>query len=186
MTRLHPVLEPDACADLHRRLVLSTLDKLTTAGLCPVELWCTPDCGHPFFDACRRDYAISLHVQSGEDIGRRMHHAIGDALQRSKAVVLTGTDCPSLLASDIDEALAALRAGTDLVLGPARDGGYYLIGMPAQRRRMFSNIAWGTGEVLSQTLMRAREAGLRVHQLTQRDDVDRPEDYTRMTGHVDP
>jgi len=179
MTRLHPVLDPDGCAELHARLVRLTLDKLAQAQLCPLELWCSPDCEHEFFSACRQDYSLSLHQQSGDDLGLRMHHAISRSLEACDAVVLVGTDCPSLSATDIDAALGALLEGTDVVLGPATDGGYYLVGMRSARRRVFSDIPWGSGEVLAQTLECLREAGMSVHLLTRRDDLDTAEDYRR-------
>lgn len=177
MTRLHPVLDPESCAELHARLVRLTLEKLVAAQLCPVELWCSPDCRHAFFDACREDYAISLHGQSGADLGLRMHHATSHSLAGCDAVILTGTDCPSLAATDIDEACRALLAGTDIVLGPANDGGYYLVGLRSARPEVFSDITWGRGDVLKQTLARVQEQGMQAHLLTRRDDIDTPEDY---------
>ena len=189
MTRLHPVLPPEGCADLHARLVRLTLDTLAQARLCPLELWCTPDCKHEFFTACRQDYTLSLQEQSGEDLGQRMHHALNRSLQTCDAVVLVGTDCPSLSAADIDEALGKLLAGTDVVLGPASDGGYYLVGMRTAIREVFADIPWGSREVLAHTHKRIRERGLSVHLLTRRDDLDTAEDYRRLvslkTGSAD-
>lgn len=182
MTRLHPVLDPEACAELHARLVRLTLGKLAQAQLCPLELWCSPDCKHEFFIACRRDYSVSLREQAGDNLGRRMHHAIHRSLETCDAVVLTGTDCPSLSAADIDEAFGRLRAGTDVVLGPATDGGYYLVGMRTARRTLFTGIPWGSGEVLAQTLARIREQGLSSYLLIRRDDLDTPQDYRQLAG----
>lgn len=182
MTRLQAVLDPESCAELHARLVRLTLDKLAEAQLCPLELWCSPDCKHEFFSACRRDYTLSLQEQAGDNLGRRMHHAIHRSLETCDAVVLTGTDCPSLAAADIDEAFGRLRAGTDVVLGPANDGGYYLVGMRTARRSLFSGIPWGSGEVLAQTLARIREQRLSSHLITRRDDLDTPQDYRQLAG----
>ncbi len=185
MTRLHPVLDPAGCADLHARLVRLTLDKLARAQLCPLELWCSPDCEDEFFTACRRDYALRLHEQSGDDLGLRMHHAIHGSLQSCDAVVLIGTDCPSLSAADIDEALGMLLAGTDVVLGPASDGGYYLVGMRASLRQVFTDIPWGSRVVMAHTLARIRQQGRNVHLLARRDDLDTPEDYMRHVSRQD-
>lgn len=179
-TRLHTVLGPDGCAELHARLVRLTLDKLVQAQLCPVELWCHPDCEQDFFRACRQEYPLELHAQSGSDLGQRMHHAIRYSLACCDAVVLTGTDCPSLAPADIEEACDALLAGTDMVLGPATDGGYYLIGMRSAPARVFTDIAWGSGEVLDDTLERVRELDMTAHLLTRRDDIDTPADFQRL------
>ena len=183
MTRLHSVLGPDGCAELHTRLVRQTLDTLVRSQLCQVELWCSPDCGHVFFTGCRQDYSLSLHEQSGSDLGQRMHNAIRHSLASCDAVILTGTDCPSLTVSDIDEACSALLAGSGVVLGPAGDGGYYLVGMRTAQDRLFTDIPWGSGEVLEQTLARVGELGMKVHLLPQRDDIDTPADYRRLVEH---
>jgi rSAM/selenodomain-associated transferase 1 len=182
-TRLHAVLPPGDCAALHARLVRLTLDKLTRTRLCPVELWCAPDCGDAFFRDCRHDYDLELREQSGDDLGQRMHNALRRSLETCDAAVLVGTDCPSLSRADIDTACGQLLAGTDVVLGPASDGGYYLIGLRQPRRALFTGIAWGRGEVLAQTLARARQQALQVHLLPRRDDLDTPADYRRFLGH---
>lgn len=179
-TRLHSVLGPDGCAQLHARLVRLTLDKLVQAQLCPVELWCHPDCEQVFFRTCRQEYPLVLHAQCGSDLGQRMHHAIGYSLEYCNAVVLTGTDCPSLTAADIDEACSALLDGSDMVLGPATDGGYYLIGMRSAPARVFTDITWGSADVLQHTLERVSELGMTVHLLTRHDDIDTPADYRRL------
>ena len=181
-TRLHAVLEPEDCAALHARLVRLTLEKLTRTRLCPVELWCAPDCGDAFFRDCRHDYDLELRTQAGDDLGQRMHNALCQSLENCDAAVLVGTDCPSLSGRDIDTACRQLLAGTDVVLGPATDGGYYLVGLRQPHSDLFTGIAWGRGEVLAQTLARARQQALQVHLLPRRDDLDTPADYSRFLG----
>jgi rSAM/selenodomain-associated transferase 1 len=182
-TRLHTVLGPEDCAALHPRLVRLTLDKLSRAPLCPVELWCAPDCADTFFRNCRHDYDLDLREQAGADLGQRMHSALHRSLETCDAAILVGTDCPSLSRTDIDTACRQLQAETDVVLGPASDGGYYLIGLRQPRPELFTGIAWGTEEVLAQTLARARQQALQVHLLPRRDDLDTPADYYRFLGH---
>jgi rSAM/selenodomain-associated transferase 1 len=181
-TRLHAVLEPEGCAALHARLVRLTLDKLTRPQLYPVELWCAPDCGDAFFRDCRHDYELELHAQAGDDLGQRMHNALCRSLETCDAAVLVGTDCPSLTRTDIDTACRQLLAGTDVVLGPATDGGYYLVGLRQPHPELFTGISWGRGEVLAQTLARARQQALQVYLLPRRDDLDTPADYRRFLG----
>jgi rSAM/selenodomain-associated transferase 1 len=181
-TRLHAVLEPEDCAALHARLVRLTLDKLTRPQLYPVELWCAPDCGDAFFRDCRHDYELELHAQAGDDLGQRMHNALCQSLETCDAAVLVGTDCPSLTRTDIDTACRQLLAGTDVVLGPATDGGYYLVGLRQPHPELFTGISWGRGEVLAQTLARARQQALQVYLLPRRDDLDTPADYRRFLG----
>ncbi len=95
----------------------------------------------------------------------------------ASAAVIIGTDCPGLDARTLEEAFDSLHSH-DVVLGPARDGGYYLIGLRASAPVLFQNMAWGTEVVLEETLRRAEAMGLTVHRLGVLDDVDVPADLT--------
>jgi rSAM/selenodomain-associated transferase 2/rSAM/selenodomain-associated transferase 1 len=121
------------------------------------------------FDACYRS-------QEGGDLGERLQQAAACAFEEgTRRLLVIGTDCPELQAGDLQSAFIAL-SHCDVVLGPARDGGYYLIGLKTPCARLFESIAWGTELVLEQTLARAKECRLRVIQLPLRSDVDCPED----------
>ena len=112
--------------------------------------------------------------QGAGDLGRRMRRAMRDAFQDGAGCVLIiGTDSPGITPEILHEAFAALKTH-DLVLGPARDGGYYLIGLGRPCEELFTNISWGRRSVLSQTLKAAELAGLSVHLLRPLGDVDRP------------
>ncbi len=124
---------------------------------------------------------FSYRPQGPGDLGRRMARAFEEAFRDSKgAAVIVGSDIPGISADIIQQAFEGLQKN-DLVLGPAHDGGYYLIGMkntiPAETYpRLFDGIHWGSGEVLSQTLQTVRESGLRFVLLESLADVDRPVD----------
>jgi hypothetical protein len=107
------------------------------------------------------------------DLGARIHHAIRHVQQVGCSHVLTiGTDSPSLPADYLEQAATAL-ATHDLVLGPATDGGYYLIGLKsAPPLELFTGIAWSTERVLHQTLKRAEQLRMSVHLLPSWYDVD--------------
>jgi rSAM/selenodomain-associated transferase 1 len=107
------------------------------------------------------------------DLGARIHHAIRRVQQAGCSYVLTiGTDSPSLPAAYLDQAAAALETH-DLVLGPATDGGYYLIGLKsAPPTELFTGIDWSTERVLHQTLQRAEQLRMSVHLLPSWYDVD--------------
>jgi uncharacterized protein len=107
------------------------------------------------------------------DLGARIHHAICHVQQTGYSHVLTiGTDSPSLPADYLEQAAAALAAH-DLVLGPATDGGYYLIGLKsAPPPELFTGIDWSTERVLHQTLRRAEQLRMPVHLLPSWYDVD--------------
>ncbi len=100
-----------------------------------------------------------------------------------------GSDHPTLpldLVHRAFETLETPEAGADVVLGPAEDGGYYLIALKAGavHPRLFEDVAWSTGEVLATTLNRCRELGLSVELLPEASDVDTPEDLRRLARRM--
>jgi len=166
-------------ANLYQSLLRWTLDQIIQAELCPVELWCSPDTRHGFFNACRRDYGVTLRVQQGANLGQRMNHALSTTLKQTSSAVLIGSDCGSLGVDELRFALAALQAGQDAVLGPAEDGGYVLIGLRRPQPTLFRNIAWSTSRVLPMTRQRLRRADLDWAELPLGWDVDHPKDIRR-------
>lgn len=176
-TRLADLLGADAAADLYANLLHDCLEMSVSAELCPIEICCSPSTGHDFFQHCRERYHTVLQQQRQGDMGQRMSHAIMSALLRAEHVVLIGADCPTLTADDLDSAFYALQQGTDVVLGPAEDGGYYLIGMSDHHAGLFENIPWSTHRVLAATETLLRELGLSWHLLPVHRDVDTAEDY---------
>lgn len=174
-TRLIPALGAAGAAALHAGLVERTLQTACRGGA-RVQLWCHPDPRHAFFRDCADRFPLSLHRQAGDDLGRRMAHALTTALSQHDRAVLIGTDCPALTARDLGAAFSALADGTDVVLGPATDGGYYLVGLSRASDDLFADIDWGSAEVLSRTLARLRQSGLSHHLLAPHPDLDRPAD----------
>jgi rSAM/selenodomain-associated transferase 1 len=123
--------------------------------------------------------AENKQVQVGGDLGERMRNAFVAHLESGmEKVVLIGTDCPSLEGTHLVQAFEALEH-SELVLGPARDGGYYLIGMKRRADFLFEGITWSSELVLSQTLTLAAEQGLRSSLLPILEDIDSPEDWER-------
>ena len=119
-------------------------------------------------------------TQRGADLGERMRHAIEERLRAGASkVVIVGTDSPWMGRGRIERALQLLD-NTEIVLGPSEDGGYYLIASRRTVSEIFSQIHWGTAEVMTQTL-RALRAPRTAYRLLKRDfDLDRPEDLRRV------
>lgn len=114
----------------------------------------------------------TLVAQEGPDLGARMDAAFAAAFARgAPSVVLVGSDLPRLDRSHVLDALAALDAH-EVVLGPAVDGGYYLIALRERRPELFRDIEWSTAAVLAQTLHRCEALGLHAHLLETLADVD--------------
>ncbi|HVT58815.1 MAG TPA: TIGR04282 family arsenosugar biosynthesis glycosyltransferase [Thermoanaerobaculia bacterium] len=120
--------------------------------------------------------------QRGRGLGERLHGALADAAREAAVVAAVGSDHPTLDLERVHRAFAAVETGAQVVLGPAEDGGYYLIALAASAvsRRLFAGIPWSTGRVLAATLERCRELDLRVELLPAAADVDTPEDLARL------
>ena len=177
-TRLVPYITAQQAASLHQELARDRVQMCSTAGLCDVQLWCSPDTAHPFFVDCARSYGVQLHTQRGSDLGERMLHALQLALDSYSKVVIIGTDAPALDAASIKAVLQQLDS-SDVVLVPAEDGGYVLIASTRYHSQMLADVSWGSGQVLASTVRNFEHLGLEYCLLGGSWDVDRPADLER-------
>jgi len=175
-TRLAGKLGARGAARLQARLTRHSVKTAVAARLAPLQLWYATRPVHAFFAACRREYPLTLHAQHGSDLGWRMQHALAVALHGSRYAVLMGSDCPALTSAVLKKAFKTLSSGADVVLVPALDGGYVLIGVRHSAARLFQGISWGSEHVLAQTRVRLRRLGLSWVELPPLADVDRPQD----------
>jgi glycosyltransferase A (GT-A) superfamily protein (DUF2064 family) len=110
-----------------------------------------------------------------------MYNALVAGLDRFERVVLVGSDCPSIDRDYLNQALAALDQ-VDIVLGPAADGGYTLVGVRRVPREMFEGISWGTAAVFTETTLRLQWSGVAWSALPVLNDIDRPGDLPAWTA----
>jgi len=181
-TRMIPVLGAEGAADLQRQMtdrVVSNLKKVIDLSFLGVEVRFEGGSENLMQDWLGSMF--SYRHQGIGDIGRKMGAALADAFQEGyKSVVIIGSDVPDITSNIVQQAFKRLHHN-DLVLGPAGDGGYYLIGMQMAAwyqacPELLEGISWGTDKVLSQTLDGAEKLGLDYALLDTLKDVDRPED----------
>lgn len=123
---------------------------------------------------------VNPRHQVGADLGERMANAFAEMLRDpADRAIVVGTDCPELGPDTIREAFEALET-SDLVLAPATDGGYVLIGLRGVAPSLFAGVDWGTDRVLEQTIERAKKAGLETALLGGFSDLDTPDDLIRF------
>ncbi|MGH9798058.1 MAG: TIGR04282 family arsenosugar biosynthesis glycosyltransferase [Candidatus Polarisedimenticolia bacterium] len=191
-TRFLPSLGAAAAADLHRALLLDSLELVATAArrfsARPAIAWSEP--WHPATDGPEAPIARAVAgfeelPQAPGDLGARLDDTLSRLLVpgRGPAVIL-GSDSPTLPPGRIGEALERL-AGHDLVLGPAEDGGYYLIGARRPLPGMFAGVGWGGPGALDDTRAGAERAGGTVALLHPWYDIDRPADLARLRRDAD-
>ena len=180
-TRLARALGMDAATALYRAFIRDLADRL--AALPYAVTWAVDPPGVPFTTVVPH---ARCRAQDGGDLGERMARAFAaEFMDGDGAVAMIGADIPHVPAAVFAETAAALGANADVVLGPAEDGGYYLVGLSVPAPVLFADVAWGTRGVLATTLARAREAGLRTHLLPPTFDVDEPADIERLARLID-
>ncbi len=186
-TRFIPLLGAGGAADLHRALLADSLRLIrraaTAAGATPYlsfsGAWRVPRRG-PDGAIARAAAGIARLPQTGGDLGRRMRATLLLLLERGHdRVVIIGSDAPTLPPAWIARAFRHLADGSDVVLGPARDGGYYLLGARRVVPGMFRGIPWGTGRVLEITRGILDARGVAHRLLPPWHDIDRPADLHR-------
>jgi rSAM/selenodomain-associated transferase 1 len=176
-TRLASTIGASEAVRAYRRLVETLLGRL--ANLTTVELRYSPD------DALREiqpwlrpDW--EARPQTLGDLGQRLNSAFAETFGAgSERVVIIGSDCPEVEPADIQKAWTALLAH-DVVLGPATDGGYWLIGLRQSQPFLFQDMAWSTAAVMPETLKRIQAARLGVHLLRPLSDIDTEADWSRF------
>jgi hypothetical protein len=180
-TRLAAVIGDVEAAALHAAFVLDVLER-HAAPRRRLILCTTGDPLHPFWDT------VPAHLEQrdqGEgDLGARLDRAFTPHLEVGARVVVLGTDSPALAPSKVDAAFAAL-ATVDAVLGPADDGGYYLLGLGRPCPAVFQDIPWGTDRVCADTRARLAASSVRWTELPVDYDVDHVEDVHRLLADIE-
>lgn len=178
-TRLQPTLSATEAAKLQAFFIEHTLSEISSLEDIDTDLCCFPDETHPVFQQCAQQYDISLKKQEGNDLGERMASALQAALDEYQQVIVIGTDCPELTTAYVMKAFARLKQGITAVIGPAYDGGYVLLGLRRFSSLLFTNINWGTDQVLYETHKKLRELGWTWDKLPVLRDIDTPEDLRK-------
>jgi rSAM/selenodomain-associated transferase 1 len=168
-TRLIPDIGATGAARVYRYCLEYTLAVVKQSGL-DYQLFITEANDDPLFQ--QEDYRL----QKGEDLGARMFHAFQELLSRgSHGALIIGTDCLDITSMHLQEAACSL-ADHELVLIPAFDGGYTLIGCTAIDPSLFDKMRWSTDQVYQQTMMNAQRLNYRTRSLEPIRDIDSLQD----------
>lgn len=174
-TRLIPALGEEGACQLYKHMLTTIVARLAEASLCSIRLYCHPDTTHEVFTYLAKQYGVVLCTQEGGDLGERMLVACRQTLTQHAKVIAIGSDCPGYSKSYLDKAINALNE-MDVVVGPAYDGGYVLLGMKEAEPLIFSQVEWGTETVLGKTLINLQNKNLSTYLLPSLHDIDVPDD----------
>jgi hypothetical protein len=183
-TRLHSALGPEGAAGLYLCFLRDTCALMEAARArrptVSLVLCYTPADEEKAFEGIKGESWLML-AQRGADLSARLCHCLADLFAAGyDSVVVMDADSPTLPIAHLLAAFDALTNGRAVALGPASDGGYYLIGMRRLYPQLFERITWSSARVLAETEQRARESGLEVALLPEWYDVDTPEELKRL------
>lgn len=175
-TRLKGSLSDDERVALYKGLLEGTVERLRALDDTDTYITYTPHGQGEYFNR----FGLPIFEQDGEGLGERMHLALGHVLQMGyEAAALVGVDIPGLGPAEVYEAMELLDHA-DVVFGPARDGGYYLVAMRRTHPEVFRDVQWSVPETLGQSLDRAAGAGLLSALGPVLGDLDTPEDLADL------
>jgi uncharacterized protein len=181
-TRMRPFLSEEDCLRLHSLLVRLWIGRLRDWDLGQVHKTVFLTASGPAEPDLKLDAPenVAVETQLGEDLGERLSHALNQKWNEGfRKLVFIGTDSPMLGTEDLQAAFQALDQ-SQVVLGPATDGGYYLIGFSAFLPALFSGISWGTSEVFRETVQRLERNSIRWQCLPESFDLDTYQDLVNF------
>ncbi len=180
-SRLQPALSPEEGLELYRAMLADILERMTrlSRGLAvPFVSWSEPH--QPEGELRGLLESVGSEHQVGDDLGERMATTLRGKLQAGfKHVVFIGSDAPNLPLEYLRKAFEALQS-VDVVLGPAADGGYYLLGCRRMHPNLFQTMPWGTERLLKVTRQRIKGSRISHQELPSWYDVDTPADVARL------
>lgn len=174
-TRLRGHLPDEKRIRIYEALLNNAVETLRDLPGVDTFICYSPSSGRSYFAR----FGLGMFVQSGGDVGLRMHHAMQKLFRRGyQNVVLVGVDIPDISGSIVLKAFSLLDE-TDLVFGPAMDGGYYLVGLNKPDPEIFRGIEWSTDRTLRESIARAESCKYRISFTERLSDVDTAEDLKR-------
>ncbi len=180
-TRLIPAVGAEKAAEIQHHMtkkVLGNISHITEELPCKFAIYHDGGTSKLMAEWLGEKYRFTQQIQ--DDLGKRMESAIADHLRRYEAIIIIGSDCPDIDDSILHQAFIVLKSH-QVVIGPAYDGGYYLIGVQGDidlniLSHLFSDIQWGSEEVLSQTIARVEQKNISYQLLKKLHDIDTPAD----------
>ena len=177
-TRLIPSLGKEGAAKVQSKLLIKIIDDLLEYQLCPFEIWQSE--ASLYFTELNSKYnhKFIMETQLGNDLGERMSHALSSGLKHSKMIIIIGSDCIEYSKQYLIDAIRSLDSN-EVVIGPAFDGGYVLIGGRSIYPEVFKGIHWGTDKVLRESLAIMNSKNINYSQLIPLNDIDTAADYEK-------
>ncbi|MFZ9982131.1 MAG: TIGR04282 family arsenosugar biosynthesis glycosyltransferase [Cyclobacteriaceae bacterium] len=171
-TRLAAGIGNEMALEVHLKLAMRTMQVASDVSCDKVVYYDRKAIVGDYWD----DRVFMKEVQHGADLGEKMTHAFNQMFEVGyKTILIIGTDCPEITTELLESAFKNLETH-NAVIGPASDGGYYLLGLKARAPELFSGVDWGSAQVFDQTIQKLTLSELSFFPLRELHDIDRPED----------
>lgn len=179
-TRLQGAIGQQQALRLYRAMLERIAAVLQASNLAAWNLCVSSNPADELFISICDENNITLQAEG--ELGEKMRTAMACALEKPEldCVIIIGSDCPAMSQGYLESAIEVLNSGKDVVIGPAEDGGYVLLGLKRIIPELFEDIPWGSSSVLEETLARLQKTGASYQLLESLWDVDRPEDISRL------
>jgi len=179
-TRLQPALGIEQTLLCYQWLMKRVVENCHNPNYWDYQIQVAGNLQNPLLQQLANDFSLTLRTQVEGNLGDRMLDAVRQSREDYDQVILIGSDCPLLDKHYLQQALDRLQDGNNVVLGPAEDGGYVLLGCVDVCPQLFADIDWGSDQVLMQTRLAIKQSGLQWAELPTLWDIDRPEDLQRL------
>ena len=174
-TRMQPQLSLKQSAGLAALMIRHCVDQIRRFWPGDLILTVSPDRNDPLFETLKSQYGFEIEVQIQGDLGERMLHVLDQGIQRTGAAVVMGCDVPQIPAEVLTDLYNELQSGNEVV-GPARDGGFYILGLNKLDKTLFDHIQWGGSDVLDSLLDNCRERNKPLVKVEELMDIDNMSD----------
>ncbi len=183
-TRMQPQLTENQSAELATQLILHSLEKVIDSWPGNCVLVVSPNSDHELFSQIKANHKIEIQVQIQGDLGQRMIHVLDQGVSEHGSAVVMGCDVPQITSEILIHCFNQLSPGKN-VIGPAEDGGFYLLGLSEIDNALFDDVDWGGKGVMSQVLDNFRRLGFETDFCTELRDIDHWDDL-KWLADIDP
>jgi rSAM/selenodomain-associated transferase 1 len=180
-TRMQPHISRTQSVELAIMMLIQSVETVCRFWPGQLVLTVTPDASHPVFERLARSHRFDVQIQVPGDLGDRMFHVLSQGIKHYGSAVVMGCDVPHLSGESLQRVHELLLDNKN-VIGPARDGGFYLLGLNRITPGVFTGIQWGDEQVFSRVCQNIEDQGMALQKIGELTDIDSWDDLVWLSG----